>query len=92
MAEADNSSPIFATHVIIGTIRYSSTFPTLPPPNLIPLIFMAARIEFLSSRMVGKRRNMTHIGIVIASGICSFSIAALNSLTVVVLITYRPII
>ena len=51
---------------------------------------MAALIEAASSITVGKKRNITDIGMVICCGRWSRSIAATNSLTVVVVTTKYP--
>lgn len=59
-------------------------FPAFLPPICIPRIFMAALIEAASSITVGKKRNMTDSGIMIFSLRRIRSMAAVNSLTVVV--------
>lgn len=83
-AAADSSSPILAIDIIRGTTRYSSIFMGLRKV-VMPRIFMASRIAAYSSVTVGKKRNTTDMGITIFSGTCIRSIAATNSLTVVVL-------
>ena len=84
-AEADNSSPIFVTDISKGTNLYSIISIGL---FLIvtPFIFMAFCIEIYSSFTVGKNLNTTENGIMILYDTLSFSIAAINSLTEVVLI------
>jgi len=91
-AAAESSSPILKEHIITGTILNSMNFPTPPLPRRMPRIRMASLIEAVSSFTVGKNLNTTDRGITSAFGICIFSIAAINSLTVVVEIKYHDII
>ena len=68
-----------------GTIRYSSISIGLRhEPTFLSRI--ASRIAEYSSLIVGKNRNITETGTVKLLGICKLSIAATNSLTVVVII------
>ena len=83
-AAAESSSPIFTQDIISGTMRYSSIFAGLPPQKRIPRIRIASAMLPYSSPTVGKNRNITDMGIVIFCGMCMRSIAAMNSLTVVV--------
>ena len=83
-AAADSSSPIFAIEIISGTTRYSNIFIGLR--NVVmPLIFIASRIAAYSSFTVGKKRNTTDTGMTTFCGTRILSMAATNSLTVVVL-------
>ena len=84
----DSSSPILTEQIIMGTIRYSKIVPALPPPKRTPRIRMASPMALHSSATVGKKRNITDIGMVICCGRWSRSIAATNSLTVVVAVSY----
>ena len=82
-ADADNSLPMESSPVNKGTIRYSSISIGLRhEPTFLSRI--ASRIAEYSSLIVGKNRNITETGIVKLLGICKLSIAATNSLTVVV--------
>ena len=90
-AAADRSSPIFTQDTIRGTMRYSSIFDSFPPPKRMPLIRMASPIVPYSSPIVGKKRNITDRGMDSFCGRCIRSIAAINSLTVVVFTRYAPI-
>jgi hypothetical protein len=80
-AAAESSSPILTEQIIMGTRRYSSILVGFP--NVIPLILMASFIAADSSATVGKKRNMTDMGMIICRGTCIRSIEATNSLTVV---------
>ena len=82
-ADAERSLPIFKIAVISGTSLYSrKSCGELVP--LIPRIFIASRIYPYSSLIAGKNLNITDTGTEIAFGIFILSIAAVNSLTVVV--------
>ena len=52
----------------MGTIQYSKIAPTFPPPKRTPRIRMASPIALHSSATVGKKRNITDIGMVICCG------------------------
>ena len=52
--------------------------------NPKPDIFIASAIEAPSSAIVGKNLKITEKGMMISLGMCSFSMAATNSLTLVV--------
>ena len=67
-AAALNSSPILTEQIIMGTMRYSRIEPAFPPPKRTPRIRMASPMALHSSATVGKKRNMTDMGIVICCG------------------------
>ena len=56
----------------------------------MPRMRMARRMDRHSAPMVGKSRNITDMGIVTAWGMCSRSMAEMNSLTEVEAIRYSP--
>lgn len=90
-AEADKSFPIETMLVKKGTILYSNIFIGLridPTSRII----IASRICPYSSTIVGKKRNNTESGIDIFLVTCIRSIAATNSLTVVLTIKKYAII
>ena len=81
-ADVDSSFPIVTNPVRRGTILYSNI--SIGLRQLKSRRRIASRIALYSSRIVGINRNITATGTEFFRHICSLSIAATNSLTVVV--------